>query len=300
MSFETPDAQSSLSGLTSTRQGNLLLDALIRTWRTPSGKIGALLVGLLMFVAIAAPLVAPYDPARQFRGQELEGPSLSHPIGTDQLGRDLLSRVIFGGRASFLAGVVAASFGIVVGISSGTIAGYNGGSWLDAVIMRFYDGLLIFPAILLAIAIVAITGPGLLNVALAIGVAETPVSARLTRSIVLSQRERDYVEAARSIGASGRRIALFHILPNTLPLLLVPFSLSVGFAILTEGALSFLGLGVQPPTPSWGGMLGDSRQYMTTQVWYGVTPGLALCLLLVGLNLLSDALQKGLDPRRIA
>ena len=218
---------------------------------------------------------------RNWRG--LISATQSVPI---RLGRDLLSRVIYGGRAPFLAGVVAAGFGIIVGVSSGTVAGYNGGTWLDAVIMRFYDGLLIFPAILLAIAIVAITGPGLLNVALAIGIAETPVSARLTRSIVLSQRERDYVEAARSIGASGKRIALFHISPKHLAAAFGPVQPLSRFRYLDRRCALVSRSCVQPPTPSWGGMLGDSRQYMTTQVWYGVTPGLALCLLLVGLNLL--------------
>jgi peptide/nickel transport system permease protein len=280
------------------RSRNPLVQALGRVWRMRMGKFGVVVVTLLVLTAIFAPVLAPYNPREQFRGDELDPPSRKYLLGTDQLGRDLLSRVIYASRASLIAGVLAVSFGAFVGVSTGLLAGYSGG-WVDAVIMRIYDGLLTFPTILLAIAIVTATGPGLLNVAIAIGIAQVPVDARLTRSIVLSVRERDYILAARSIGVSGQRIVAAHILPNTLPPLLVQFSLAMGFAVLAEGSLSFLGLGTQPPTPSWGGMLADSRAFLRQAPWYGLYPGLALATLLVGLNFLADALREALDPRRI-
>jgi peptide/nickel transport system permease protein len=280
------------------RPQNPLTLALWRAWHLRGGRFGIIIVLLLVLAATAAPLISPADPSFQFRGEELQKPSTAHLLGTDQLGRDLLSRIIYGARTSLVAGVLAVSIGAFVGITSGLIAGYNGG-WIDSVIMRFYDGLLTFPNILLAIAIIAVTGPGLVNVALAIGVAQAPLDARLTRSIVLSQRERDYVLAARSLGASGKRIAFLHILPNTLPLLIVQMSLAMGFAVLAEGSLSFLGLGTQPPTASWGGMLNDSRPFMREAPWYGLWPGLALAVLLMALNFLADALREAMDPRRV-
>ncbi len=280
------------------RSANPFVLAMQRTWRSRAGKFGVAVLALLLFTAAAAPLLAPYSPSEQFRGDELKAPGTKYILGTDQLGRDLLSRVIYASRASLIAGVVAVSLGAVIGVSTGLVAGYYGG-WIDTIVMRCYDGLLTFPAILLAIAVVTATGPGLINVAIAIGIAQTPVKARLTRSIVLSQRERDYVLAARTAGASGRRIMISHILPNTLPLLLIQFALSMGFAVLAEGGLSFLGLGTQPPTPSWGGMLNDARAFLRDAPWYGVYPGLALAVLLVGLNFLADSLREALDPHRV-
>jgi peptide/nickel transport system permease protein len=274
--------------------------ALRKTWRSHTGRIGAIAVTMFILIALAAPLISPHSPEEQFRGDELQPPSSTHLLGTDQLGRDLLSRLIYGARVSLAAGFVAVSIGACVGISTGLIAGYNSHSFLGVAIMRFYDGLLTFPSILLAIAIITALGPGLINVAVAIGIAQAPIDARLTRSIVLSQRERDYVVAARSLGGSGRRIVVSHILPNTLPLLLVQFGLSMSFAILTEGGLSFLGLGTQPPTPSWGGMLNDSRPYMREAPWYALWPGLALAGLLLALNFLTDALRDALDPKHIS
>jgi len=269
-----------------------------RLWRMPMGKFGLFIFAAFIFIAIAAPVIAPHDPAHQFRGDELVSPGGKYLLGTDQLGRDLLSRVIHASRVSMIAGVLAVSIGAFIGVSTGLIAGYKGGL-ADTLIMRTYDGLLTFPSLLLAIAIIAAAGPGTGNVALAIGISQTPLTARLTRSIVLTQRERDYVLAARSLGASGQRIVLFHILPNTLPLLLVQFALSIGFAVLAEGALSFIGLGAQPPTPSWGGMLNDSRSFLRDAPWYGFYPGFALAVLLIGLNVLADSLREALDPRRI-
>lgn len=277
---------------------NFFVNSLIKTWSFPTGKIGIVVLTVIVLAAVAAPLITPAEPSVQFRGEELQAPSFSHILGTDNLGRDLFSRIVYGARTSLLAGVIAVAVGASIGISTGLVAGYNGG-WLDAVIMRFYDALLTFPGILLAIAIVTIMGPSLLGVAIAIGVAQTPLDARLTRSIVLSQRERDYVLAARSLGASGPRIAILHILPNTLPVLIVQLSLSMGFAVLAEGGLSFLGLGTQPPTPSWGGMLSESRPYMREAPWWGVWPGLILAVLLISLNYLADAMREAMDPRMI-
>jgi peptide/nickel transport system permease protein len=273
--------------------------ALIGAWQIPTGRIGILILTVIVLAAIAAPLITQAGPDVQFRGHELEAPSLSHVFGTDNLGRDMFSRVVYGARTSLLAGVMAVFVGASVGISTGLFAGYAGG-WVDATIMRFYDALLTFPTILLAIVVVTIMGPSLLGISIAIGIAQMPLDARLTRSVVLSQRERDYVLAARSLGATGRRIAIFHILPNTLPVLLVQLSLSMGAAVLTEGGLSFLGLGTQPPTPSWGGMLDDSRAYMRDAPWFGFWPGLMLALLLVALNYLSDALRDAMDPRTLS
>jgi peptide/nickel transport system permease protein len=277
-----------------------LVDALLQTWRSRTGMIGVLIVAFFIFVALAAPWIAPHDPTEQFRGDELLSPNLTYPMGTDQLGRDLLSRVIHGARVSLEAGGLAVFVGASVGITCGLIAGYNNETLIGIVIMRCFDGLLTFPGILLAIAIVSALGPGLLNVAIAIGIAQSPLDARLTRSIVLSQRESDYVLAARSLGASGRRIVTSHILPNTMPLLIVQFGLSIGGAVLAEGGLSFLGLGTVPPTPSWGGMLNDSRPYMYEMPWYAVWPGLALFILLLGVNFLTDALRDALDPKHVA
>ncbi|MBI2756562.1 MAG: ABC transporter permease [Chloroflexi bacterium] len=266
--------------------------------RNPQGTLGLGILLALVLVAIAAPLLAPYDPLVQNPGKEMAPPSGAFLLGTDNLGRDLLSRIIFGSRASLLVGVLAVALGATVGIGSGLLAGFLGG-WLDAVLMRAYDALLAFPAILLGIGVVAVLGPGILNVALAIALAQMPDFARLTRALVIGERRREYVEAARNLGAGSGRIMVRHVLPNTVAPLLVQVSLAMGFAILAEAALSFLGLGTQPPTPSWGGMLNDSRQYLRQAPWYGVWPGVALASLLIGLNFLSDALRDALDPRRV-
>jgi peptide/nickel transport system permease protein len=275
-----------------------LVQALGRTVRNPMGAFGLAIFLLLWVMAAAAPLLAPHDPVQQYPGLELKQPDATYLLGTDHLGRDVLSRIIYGSRASLIVGVLAVAIGASVGISTGLLSGYLGG-WLDVVVMRLYDALLAFPSILLGIAVVAMTGPGIFNVAIAIGIAQMPGDARLTRSIVLSQRERDYVLATRSLGATTWRIMFSHILPNTFPPLLVQLSLAMGFAILTEAALSFLGLGIQPPTPSWGGMLNESRAVLRQAPWFGVWPGVALALLLIGLNYLSDALRQALDPRRV-
>lgn len=275
-----------------------LVAACLRLLRDPMGLLGAGTLFLLVVVALLAPFLVPFDPIAQHPGQELLPPGAGYLLGTDEFGRDLLSRIIYGSRISLLVGVIAVALGAGVGVSTGLVAGYVGG-WLDSVVMRVYDALLAFPTILLGIVVVTVLGPGSLNVAIAIAVAQMPDFARLTRSSVLAQREREYVQAARSIGADERRIMWRHVLPNCLAPLLVQLSLAMGFAVLAEAGLSFLGLGTQPPSPSWGRMLNDSRAYLRQDPLYGVWPGIALALLLVSLNYLSDALQSALDPRRI-
>src|SRR6266849_3337946 len=274
-----------------------LVQALSRTLRNPMGLFGTVVVGILVFAALAAPIISPYDPIAQHPGLELRPPSWQFLLGTDHLGRDLLSRLIFGSRSSLLVGMVAVGLGAGLGIASGLAAGYLGGA-VDAFIMRIYDALLSFPAILLGIGVVSVLGSGPLSVAYALAIATIPTFARLMRARVLTERERDYVLAARCIGARAARIMWQHVLPNAMAPLLIQLSMSMGFAILAESALTFLGLGTQPPMPSWGGMLNESRAYLRTAPWFGIFSGLALALLLLGLNFLSDALRDALDPRR--
>jgi peptide/nickel transport system permease protein len=274
-----------------------IVRALLQILRNPMGLFGAVIVLLLVFGAVFAPLISPFDPIEQHPGSELLPPGGQFLLGTDNLGRDLLSRVIFGSRSSLLIGIVAVGLGAGIGIATGLAAGYLGG-WPDAVIMRFYDALLSFPAILLGIGVVSVLGSGPLSVGYALAIATVPTFARLMRARVLSEREREYVLAARCIGARDERIMRRHVLPNAMAPLLIQISLSMGFAVLAESALTFLGVGTQPPMPSWGGMLNESRAYLRTAPGFGIFPGLALALLLLGLNFLSDALRDALDPRR--
>lgn len=273
------------------------VQVLLRIARNPMGAFGLAVVLLMALLAILAPAIAPYSPVAQHPGQELRPPGAQFWLGSDDLGRDLFSRILFGARVSFIVGIVATALGAGIGISTGLISGYIGG-WVDSVIMRFYDALLAFPGIIIGIAVISILGPSTLNVAYALAIGGMPFFARLMRSSVLSERERDYVYAARCIGARDGRIMFLHMLPNTLAPLLVQLSLAMGFAVLAEAGLSFLGLGTQPPDPSWGTMLNDSRAYLREAPWYGLWPGVALTVLLVALNYLSDALRDALDPKR--
>jgi ABC-type dipeptide/oligopeptide/nickel transport system permease subunit len=240
-------------------------------------------------------LVAPFDPLVQHRESVLVPPGQRFLLGTDELGRDVLSRVIFGARASLVAGGLAVVLGAVIGISSGLVAGYRGGA-VDTIIMRSHDALLAFPAILLGMAVVAVLGPGSLKVAIAIAIAQAPIFARLARSLALGEREKEYIEAATAMGASSKRVIFSHILPNSSGPLVIQTALSMSFAVLAEASLSFLGLGVQPPQPSWGQMLSDSLQFLRDAPWYGIFPGAALTLMLVGLNFTADGLRDALDP----
>ena len=275
-----------------------VIQAAVRTLRNPMGLFGASVLALLVLCAAGAQLLAPYDPLQQHPGSELLPPGGTFPLGTDNLGRDILSRIIFGSRASLLVGVVAVGLGATVGILTGLAAGYFGGV-VDALIMRFYDALLSFPAILLGIGVISVLGTGMLSVAYALAIASLPIFARLMRSRVLAERERDYVLAARCLGAPDARIMGLHVLPNAMSPLIVQISLAMAFSVLAESALSFLGLGTQPPQPSWGTMLNESRAYLRTAPGFGIFPGIALALLLLGHNFLSDALRAALDPRRV-
>jgi peptide/nickel transport system permease protein len=268
----------------------------LRTIRNPMGALGLAILMTLVLVAITAPFIAPFDPAEQHPGYELRPPGAPYLLGTDDFGRDVLSRIIFGSQLSLLVGVVAVLLGAGLGTPVGFVGGYFSG-WLDSVLMRVCDALLAMPGLLMAIAVIAILGSGTVQTAVAVAIVSVPEFARLARATVLGERDREYVHAAVSLGCPHHRVMLRHLLPNCTGPLLVQLSLAMGFAVLASAALSFLGLGTGPPAPSWGGMLHDSREYLRQAPWYGVFPGVALALLLVGLNYLSDALREAFDPR---
>jgi peptide/nickel transport system permease protein len=270
------------------------------TWRqlrrNVSAMIGLVIIVLLILVAVFAPVVAPYDPLRQNFRMALQPPSAEHPFGTDDVGRDILSRVIFGAQISLRVGLVAVSISASLGVLLGLIAGYYGG-WADAVISGITDTLLAFPGLLLALAVVAVLGPSLINVMIAVGIGNIPVYIRVTRASTLSIRERDYVMAARTIGCRSGRIMLRYVLPNIIPPILVLMTLGVAGAILTAAGLSFIGLGAQPPTPEWGAMLTQGRQYLQRAWWFTLFPGLAIMVTVLAINMFGDALRDALDPR---
>lgn len=270
------------------------------TWRqlrqNPLAISAMVILALQILVAIFAPLIAPYDPLQQNFRAALQPPSLEHLFGTDDVGRDILSRVIFGTQISLRVGLIAVSISSVIGVLLGLAAGYYGG-WVDNTIMRVMDVLLAFPGLLLALAIIAVLGPGLFNVMIAVGLGNVPVYTRLTRASTLSVRERDYVLAARALGFSNTRIMLRYILPNVIPPVIALATLGVAGAILTAAGLSFIGLGAQPPTPEWGAMLTQGRQYLQKAWWFTVFPGLAIMVTVLAINLLGDALRDALDPK---
>jgi peptide/nickel transport system permease protein len=271
--------------------------ALRRLWRNRLGMAGGLLVLLVAIVAVAAPLIAPTDPNKVdlvTRMQPIGAPG--HLLGTDIYGRDLLSRLMWGGRISLAMGLAATAFSSILGIAIGIASGYFGGR-VDTLIMRIVDIMLAFPYILLAIVIVGSLGPGLFNAMLAIGIAGIAFYVRMMRSLVVSVREETFVEAARSVGATNLYIMRRTIFPALVPYIIVFCSLNVGFLILEAASLSFLGLGAQPPTPEWGSMLSEARQYMTISPHVVLIPGAAILLVVVGLNLFGDALRDALDVR---
>jgi peptide/nickel transport system permease protein len=257
---------------------------------------GALLVWAMVVLAILASVVSPYDPTEMKVVNALEAPSLAHPFGTDRFGRDVLSRTIHGSRIAL--GVALSSIGLafVVGTVLGLIGGYWGG-WPDLAIGRVMDVLFSFPTLILAIGIAAMLGPGLDNAALAIAVVFAPLFSRVARGPVIAERGKDHVVAALGLGAGTFRVVFRHILPNVLAPLIVQASVSLAYAILTEAALSYLGLGTQPPAPSWGTMLNEGRTYLETAPWMSVFPGLAIMLAVLGFNLLGDGLRTVLDPQ---
>ena len=277
------------------RSPNLLVVALLRTWRSPFGRFGLITFGLLILTALAAPVIAPYDPNAQIGGQLL-GPGRIFWLGTDELGRDLLSRLIWGARPSLFVAVIVVVLGGGIGILAGLLAGFLGGS-VDTIITRAFDALFAFPSILLGFVVISILGPGTTQVAYAIAIGVVPHIGRVVRSLVLREEYRDYVVAARCVGAHGSRIMVRHVLPNTIAPVVVNLALVMGASVLAEASLAFLGLGTQPPTASWGAMLNESRAYLRTDPWLAIWPGTVLALLLLGLNNLADALRDAFDPR---
>jgi len=269
-------------------------------WRRMRRKRVALCAGcaiaIFMIAALFAPWVAPYDATTPDYDHVLSGPSFAHPAGTDVFGRDIMSRIIWGGRVSLTVGFVSVALGCLAGTTLGLASGFAGG-FLDSVIMRFCDVLLAFPGILLAIAVVAVLGPGIANVVYAIAVFSMPVFARLVRGSTLALKQAVYVQAARSIGVRRLPLILYHILPGTLPGVIVYLSLRIGTSILTAAALSFIGLGAQPPSPEWGAMLADGRSYLGVADHLTVFPGIAIFVTVLAFNLLGDGLRDALDQR---
>src|SRR5205823_6846300 len=262
----------------------------------PLNLLALALIAVFALCALLAPVIAPYDPLAQELGSRLQPPSPQHWLGTDSLGRDIASRILFGARISLIIGVVVVATAGVVGTAIGLVAGYAGGL-VDESLMRLTDVFFAFPALILAMAIAGALGPSLTNAIIAIAVVSWPVYARLVRAQVLTLREREYVEAARSLGASTPRIIWQHILPNTLAPLLVQASFDMGGAILAAAGLSFIGFGTQPPTPEWGVMISDGRSYISTQPWLSLFPGLAILFTVAAFNLIGDGLRDAFDPR---
>lgn len=257
---------------------------------------GMVMLLLLVLGAIFAPILAPYSPTATDFNALQQPPSSQHWFGTDQLGRDIFSRVLYGARVSLAAGLISVLLALLLGGLIGLVAGFYGG-WIDDVLMRLTDAMLAFPFLVLAIALAAVLGPSLQNTMLAIGVVTTPVFARLIRGQVLAERPREYVQAAVALGGSDGRIITRHLLPNILGPLIVQVSLSTATAVLAEATLSFLGLGVQPPTPSWGSMLNDARGYLSQAPYMALFPGLGIFLAVLAFNLIGDGLRDALDPR---
>jgi peptide/nickel transport system permease protein len=265
-------------------------------WRNKIALAGLIIIAIFLIVALAAPWLMPRDPNAIDLGQRLRAPTLEHPLGADNLGRDILSRIIAGSRVSLWVGIVSVGLSMAIGVTAGLIAGYRRGP-TETVIMRLVDVFLAFPVIVLAIAIMAVRGPGLTNVMVALAIVYWTTYARVTRSVALVIREEDYVLAARSTGVTNLRIMVRHILPNAIPPILVIASLGMGNAILAEAALSFLGLGIQPPQPSWGSMLSFGMQFLRDAPYLSTFPGLAIFVTVLGFNLLGDGLRDALDPR---
>ena len=270
--------------------------ALRRLLRRRGAMLGLVIVLIFIVLAVFAPLIAPYDPVATSWSAVRTAPSADYWFGTDEIGRDVLSRVIWGARASLLAGLVSVCISMSLGVPIGLLAAYVGG-WTDGLISRFTDSMLAVPFLILAIALAAFLGPSLTNAMIAIGVSATPIFIRLTRAQVLAVKVEDFVEAARAVGNPHWRIALRHILPNVLPPLIVQATLAIAAAIIAEASLSFLGLGQQPPAPSWGSMLNTAKNYVDNSPWMAIWPGLSIFLLVLSFNLFGDGLRDALDPK---
>jgi peptide/nickel transport system permease protein len=286
-----------LSGVTDDDSvGSPAARALRRFLRRRSAMFGLIVIVFLVLLALLAPLIARYDPSLQTWSAVRKGPSVLHWFGTDDVGRDVFARVIYGARASLMAGVISVVIAVLVGVPVGLTCGYVGG-FVDALFGRITDAMLACPFLILAIALAAFLGPSLENAMIAIGITTTPIFVRLTRAQVMAVKVEDYIEAARAVGNPHWRIAIVHILPNILPALLVQATLSIAAAIIAEAALSFLGLGQQPPAPSWGSMLNSAQRFLVSAPWMAVWPGLAIFLTVLSFNLVGDGLRDALDPR---
>jgi peptide/nickel transport system permease protein len=267
-----------------------------RLARRGGAMLGFAVVVFFVLLALLAPWIAPYDPVATNWSAIRAAPSAAHWFGGDELGRDVLSRIVWGARASILAGVVSVSISLALGVPIGMLAGYVG-RWVDALISRITDAMLACPFLILAIALAAFLGPSLTNAMIAIGISATPIFIRLTRAQVLNAKAEDYVEAARALGNPHLRIALRHIFPNIVAPLIVQATLAIAAAVIAEASLSFLGLGQQPPAPSWGSMLNTARNYVDQAPWMAIWPGVSIFLLVLSFNLLGDGLRDALDPR---
>ncbi|MFN8439252.1 MAG: ABC transporter permease [Caldilineaceae bacterium] len=294
----TTSVQSNWTSEATTRAPrSLFRDAWRRLFRSWNGRVGLLIISITILIGVLAPIVSPYDPTTDSNlGDARLAPSFDHPFGTDRLGRDVFRRIVHGTRISLTIGFVVVLFTSVTGTILGLIAGYFG-KGVDTLIMRIMDILLAFPSILLAIAIVAVRGPGVINTILAVAIVGVPGYARVVRSMVLSLKERDYVDAARMIGVRDMRIMFIHILPNSLSPIIVQMTLGVGGAVLFAAALGFLGLGIQPPAPEWGAMIGDGIPFLRQSPHLVFFPGMAIMLTVLGFNLLGDGLRDALDPQ---
>lgn len=272
----------------------------VNVWRRllarPSAVIGLFILFVFVMIAILSPFITPHDPLKIFPGERLSAPSLDFLMGTDQIGRDILSRLLAGARISIIVGVGAVALGAAVGGVSGLIAGYFGG-WVDAVTMRIWDALFAFPVVLVGIGLVSALGPGTETTILAVGIGTMPTFARIARASALHESHKEYVEGVRSIGGRHERILLLHIVPNAVGPLLVQVAMAMSAAVLIEASLSFLGLGAQPPMSSWGNMLSESRAYLLEAPAYSIFPGLAITLLVIALNLIADGLRDAFDVR---
>ncbi|MEQ6390886.1 ABC transporter permease [Bacillaceae bacterium S4-13-58] len=269
---------------------------LIKLFQNKMSLFGGGIVGAFILIAFLAPLIAPYDPFAIDLMNKLQTPTWDHLLGTDDKGRDILSRIIYGSRLSLMVGVVSVFIGAFFGIFLGLISGYYG-KWIDSVIMRFIDVMLAFPGILLALAIISALGPSLINVMIAVGVFSVPTFARIVRGSTLSEKKMEYVDSIRALGARDFRIIFVHILPNILSPIIVQGTLRLATAILTASGLSFLGMGAQPPSPEWGAMLSSGRSFLWSAPHVATFPGLAIALVVLGFNLLGDGLRDVLDPR---
>lgn len=272
-----------------------------RAWRkfkrNHVAVLGLMIVLLFCVLALLAPLIANHDPLQTSFKTIRKAPSAAFWLGTDELGRDIFSRMVYGARASLMAGLISVSIALLAGVPFGLIAGYFGG-WVDSIISRATEALLAIPFLILAIALAAFLGPSLMNAMMAIGVSAAPKFVRLTRGQVLATKTEDYVQSARALGASDTRIIARHILPNVMPPLIVQATITIATAIIAEASLSFLGLGLQPPTPSWGSMLNTAKNFMSQAPWMSIFPGSAIFLAVLGFNLLGDGLRDALDPRQ--